>query len=152
MERITTNQEIMAWKGNIPVENLYTVGIAGEIFFRGLMNRKILGTKCKNCNLTYLPGSMFCPKCMEELKEWVEIQNKGVLYSFTIVEVDFEGEKLSQPKIIGFVKFDEAEGGLIHYIEGIEKEKLKIGLTLTAKFREKREGSILDIEYFKPVT
>jgi len=51
------------------------------------------------------------------------------------------------------IKIDGADGGLVHKLGEINPEKVKIGMKVEAVFKskEKREGSINDIRYFKPL-
>ena len=131
----------------------YTYGIAGERFFREIMdNGKLFGTRCRKCNLTYLPPRIYCERCFEELEEWCEIANKGEIYTYTVGWVDLDGSRLQEPVVLAFVKFGDAYGGLVHRVGEINIEEIKIGLPVEVVFKDKAErtGSILDIKYFKP--
>ena len=139
-----------AWHGNLPVTSRYTYGIAGEKFFRILKDDgSIMGTICPDCSLTYVPARVFCERCLSELTEWVDVGLVGELHTFTVMFVDYEGNPLDEPELVGFVKF--GDGGIIHKLE-VEPDQLEIGMKMKAvlKPQSKRTGSILDIEYFKP--
>ena len=130
----------------------YTYGIAGERFFREIKdNAKITGTKCQKCNLIYVPPRIYCERCFEGLEEWCEIENKGEIYTYTISWVDLDGSRLEEPVILALVKFDGVYGGIVHKVEEVSADDVKIGMKVSAVFKEKREGSILDIKYFKPI-
>ena len=47
-------------------------------------------------------------------------------------------------------QLDGADAGLVHFINEIKPEDVKIGMRVEALFKEDRIGSILDIKYFKP--
>ncbi len=53
---------------------------------------------------------------------------------------------------MAFVKLDGSDGGLVHRLGEVSPDEVEIGMTVEAVFKAKgkREGSILDIEYFKP--
>ncbi len=130
----------------------YTYGIAGERFFREIKdNAKITGAKCQKCNLIYVPPRIYCERCFEGLEEWCEIENKGEIHTYTIGWVDLDGSRLEEPVILALVKFDGVYGGIVHKVEEISADNVKIGMKVSAVFKEKREGSILDIKYFKPI-
>ncbi len=153
LEKLTQVGQTKPWFGEIPVYAQYTFGIAGERFFREIKdNGRIMGAKCDKCNLVYLPPRIYCERCFSELTEWVEIPNKGVVHTFSVSYVDLDGNRLSQPVIIALVKFDGIHGGLVHRLGEIEPEKVKIGMSVEIVFKPKgeRNGSILDIKYFKP--
>jgi uncharacterized OB-fold protein len=142
-----------AWFGNLPVTSRYTFGLAGERFFRALKDEGvIMGSKCPKCARTYVPATIFCERCLSELEEWVDLGTVGTLHTFTVLHVDYDGSHKEEPEIIGFISF--GDGGIIHRIEEIDPDDLAFGMQMEAVLKEKskREGSILDIKYFRPVT
>lgn len=145
--------EIRNWPGTIPVHNLYTAGVAGEKFLRTIQKEgRLLATVCKGCGEEFLPPKIFCPFCLAELKEWKEVSPRGKVETFTISYRDIEGTPLEKPEIFAFIRLGK-RGGLIHKISDIPPDKVKIGLKVEAVFKPlaERKGSILDIEYFRPV-
>ncbi len=140
-------------RGNIPIENLYTYGKGLETFFRGFIDGKILTSFCENCNLSYVPCTYFCERCFKELNVVKETKETGYLYSYTIVNINLDNKPLDKPIVAAFIKFPSTHGGLIHYLRNVSYNDLNIGMIVEPhwKGKESRTGSILDIEYFKPV-
>jgi uncharacterized OB-fold protein len=142
-----------AWLGDLPVVNRYTFGLAGENFFRTIKDEgRILGTYCPDCDHTYVPATIFCERCLGKLDTWVDVGTQGEVVTFTFLNVSLDGAPLEYPELIAFVRF--ADGGLIHHLGEVELEQVEIGMIVEAVFKPKadRVGSILDIEYFKPVS
>jgi len=142
----------ITWQGELPVTNRYTLGLAGEKFFRTLKDEgHILGTHCPHCDVTYVPATIFCERCLANLDEWVDVGTSGEVDTFTLLHVNLDGSPRQQPEIIAFVRF--ADGGLLHRLGEIDLDQLEIGLLVQAVFKpsSERVGSILDIDYFKPV-
>lgn len=140
-----------AWRGSMPVSSRYTHGIAGERFFRALKDEgKILGARCERCDVTYVPARQFCERCMDKLDDWFDAGMEGEVYAFTRLGVGPDDSTLSQPDLIAFVRI--ADGGIVHRLGEIEPEDVRIGMQVEAVLRapEEREGSILDIQHFKP--
>jgi len=140
-----------AWHGSLPVPSRYTYGLAGERFFRALKDDgAIMGSHCPNCDHTYVPATVFCERCLDELTDWNDMGLEGELHTFTLMFVGYDGEPLERPEVVGFVSF--GDGGLVHRIDA-DPDELFIGMPMQAvlKAKAKREGSILDIEGFKPV-
>ena len=141
-----------AWLGDLPVTSRYTYGIAGERFFRSIKDEgMILGSTCEACDLTYVPGRIFCERCMASLEQWIDVGTQGEVYTFTILFVDQDGLPLDEPEIIAFVRI--ADGGLIHRLGEVAPEEVDFGMPVEAVFKPKkdREGSILDITHFRPL-
>jgi len=141
-----------AWVDNLPVENRYTYGLAGEKFFRAIKdNGQILGTHCPNCDQTYVPATVFCERCLAQLDEWVDVGTTGEVVTYTFLHVNLDGSPRQDPEIIAFVRF--ADGGLVHRLGEVDPEKAEFGMMVQAVFKPaaERVGSILDIDHFKPV-
>ena len=141
-----------AWHGNLPVTSRYTYGLAGERFFLAIKEEgKIFGTYCPKCERTYVPATLFCERCLSELDEWVDVGTTGEVHTFTLLYENYDGSPRIEPELIAFVSF--GDGGIIHRLGNIAPEDVKIGMQVEAVFKdqEDREGSILDIVYFKPV-
>ncbi len=153
LEKVTQVSQTKSLRGQIPVYGLYTFGIAGERFFREIKdNARIMGSVCKKCELTYVPGRLYCERCLSQLEDWVDVGKHGEVHTYTIASVDLDGSKVDEPVILAMVRIDGACGGLVHRLEGITPDEVRIGLRVEAVFRNKAErtGSILDIKFFKP--
>jgi len=147
-------RDALAWEGEIPITSRYTVGIAGEQFFREIMEKsRFLGILCPECDITYVPPRLYCERCFAHLEEWVEVPHTGRVHTFTIVHVDLDGSPLPEPRVLAFVRLDGTDGGLVHYLGEVEPGEVCIGMCVEAVFKEKaeRKGGVLDIAYFRPV-
>ena len=128
-----------------------TVGNTGHAFLVELRdNKTIMGIKCPSCKKVYVPPRLHCPACFVKMSEWVKLSGKGTLETFTIVRYPEPYMPKEPPFAYGVIKLDGADTGLVHLLGGVELNKIKVGMKLEPVFKEKREGSILDIEHFKP--
>jgi hypothetical protein len=150
LEKITNPFSARHWLGDMEADYIYTLGVAGERFFKELKKGKIMGAKCRRCGVVYVPPRMYCERCFEKLEEWVELGKKGVVYTFTIATVDVDGKELEKPVIYALIKFNGVHGGIIHKIG--ETDTVFIGMKVEAvlKSPRQRKASINDIAYFKP--
>lgn len=152
-ERMERGGEVKIWYGNLPVESLYTAGIAGERFFRTLKDQgKFLGTRCSQCGIIYVPGRIFCERCFGKLNEWVQVASSGTLESWTELYVDIDGRKLDPPILVGLIKLDGTSTFVVHRLKNVKGEELKFGLRVKAVLlpKSKRTGAITDIAHFEP--
>jgi hypothetical protein len=152
--RIEHPRDAIAWEGDIPITSRYTVGIAGERFFREILeNAKLLGTRCTACDIVYVPPRMYCEQCFAHLEEWVDVPNTGQVHTFTVVHIDLDGNPLPEPRIVAFVRLDGTDGGLVHFLDEVAPDEVCIGMCVEAVFKDEaeRKGGINDIAYFKPV-
>ncbi|MCI0530724.1 MAG: Zn-ribbon domain-containing OB-fold protein [candidate division Zixibacteria bacterium] len=144
-----------AWKGDIPLTNRYTAGVAGDKFFKIMKEEgRLTGTVCQKCSLTYVPARFFCERCFSDLnRSWVDVNDSGKIVSFTVVHMDLDGKQLSQPQIVAMVELADSGARMVHLLGEAQKEKLAIGQKVNAVWKpvEQREGKITDISYFKPL-
>lgn len=143
---------LLSIEGKIQISYEWSLGKAGERFFTELMDhKKVMGTKCRQCGRVLVPPRIFCEECFVEDMEWMEVSPKGSLVTFGDSYFSTEGKKLDEPWMLGIVKLDGCDGGLIHFIGETRPEEVHIGMPMEIVFKEKREGNILDIKYFRPV-
>jgi len=142
----------MTIKGEIQINYNWSVGKAGERFFTELKDsKKIIGARCRKCSRVLVPPRIFCEECFVDDMEWVEVEPRGTLVTFGDCYFSTDGKRLKEPWILGIVKLNGSDGGLIHFIGEAKAEDLKIGMPMEAIFKEERDGNILDIKYFRPV-
>lgn len=154
LEKIDKNIEARVWCGEIPIQGRYTCGLAGEKFFREIMdNARFVGTHCPECDYTYVPPTIYCERCFAKLDEWVEVGPEGTVQSFTVLLIAPDGSLLEEPEILGLIQLDGADSVLVHRLGKVGLDELAIGMRVKAVFKPKkeREGSILDIVHFVPV-
>jgi len=139
------------WRGNIPVTSLYTAGVGGTIFLRALKDRgELLASPCPACKVSYFPAQPFCPRCFAELTQTKAVSPEGEVVSFTRVHLNREGAPLEMPVTIAAVRLDGTDTVFVHYWLGKPPPRIGARLRVRVKPKNKRVGSILDIEGFVP--
>jgi uncharacterized OB-fold protein len=154
LDKVDKLGKAIAWQGDIPITSRYTAGIAGEKFLRTIKDdARIVGTHCSQCDLTYVPAAMFCERCFAELDEWVEVASQGTVFTYTVLHRDLDDQPLEAPVVLAYVKLENSDGGLVHYLGEVDPAAVFIGMPVEAVFKEpgERVGSILDLRYFRPV-
>ncbi len=154
LDKVDKNTKARSWQGGIPIQSRYTCGLAGERFFREIMNNaRLVGTHCRECDFTYVPPTIYCERCFSRLDEWIEVGPQGTVQSFTVLLVALDGSPLAEPEIMALIQLDGADSVLVHRLGGVALDELAIGMRVKAVFKpkRKRQGSILDILHFAPV-
>ena len=153
MLRSTNTQALSVWPGEIPIQNRYTLGTAGEIFFRALKEHgKLIATRCAACEQVYVPARSFCERCFGKLTEEVEVGPKGKVVSYTLCYFDRDRQPVNPPLPLALVQLDRATTVMLHHLLGApEGREITIGTEVEAVIKpaEDRNGSILDIEGFR---
>ncbi len=153
IERIENTPDATNWPGKIPLNYIYTAGRAQEVFFSRIRDAgRFTGARCTKCGTVYLPARIFCERCFERIEgNWVNLPNRGLVETFTVCHETYD-EQPKDPTIVAFIGMEGSDGGLMHWLSGVEPEDVYIGMPVKAVFKPKgkRKGGILDIEHFVP--
>jgi len=137
----------------------YAAGAAASRFLVALRDeKKIYGTRCPSCKRLLVPARSFCPRCFVDTTDWIEVGPLGTLVAFALDRSQQclagagkgESDRGVRP-CLGLIRFDGADTSLIHHIGEFDVDTLRVGLSVAPVFIKERNGSILDIAYFKPV-
>lgn len=145
-------------EGYVSLPYRWAMGETTTRFFDEFKNKKIMGTKCDKCNRVLIPARSFCSHCFNRIDEWVEVGQEGVLRTWVAINFSYEGQPKEPPYIIAIIDLDGADVGLPHFVGDVPLDdfeetagKVRIGGRVRAVWKEKREGNILDIDYFHPI-
>jgi hypothetical protein len=145
-------EEAKRVRGEVPIEHRYTVGLAGERFFREMRDRgRLLASRCPSCRQAFLPPRIYCERCFEETGEWIPVEGPGYVKGFTVLHLSLEEERLEEPAVVALVGWEGVRGGLIHRLGEVRAEEVRIGIPVEPVWAEERTGSLKDIMYFRPV-
>jgi len=139
--------------GKMALPNQYFAGRVGSRFIISLRDsRKILGVKCPKCKTVYVPPMEYCQKDLTKIDEnWVDLGDTGVLVNYTVVNYRDAHLPRKIPYILGMIQMDGAEATLVHLVEGVDPQNVKIGMRVKVVFAGKTTNTILDIDHFEPV-
>ncbi len=114
-----------------------------QSYLEFLQSKKLMGSKCKNCGILYVPVRKLCTKCNTSSMEWVEMSGKGELAAFTSITVGTpyfieKGYDRKNPYCFSIVKLEE--GPMVSaQLVGVDESKpdtIKIGTPLKVIFLE----------------
>lgn len=138
----------------------WDAGPAMTRYLNGFQNGQILATHCPQCRRTLIPPRAFCELCFRPLDQWTQLQDTGRINTYSISYVNWDASRRRTPEIPAVIEIDGASPGMaiLHKIseagDTLEQiqTRLRIGTPVQAiwKPQETRQGSITDIEYFRP--
>ncbi|MFX0019324.1 MAG: Zn-ribbon domain-containing OB-fold protein [Promethearchaeota archaeon] len=108
-----------------------------------IQNKKLMGSKCKDCGMLYTPVRKLCTKCNSLNMEWVEMSGKGELAAFTCITVGTpyfieKGYDRNKPYCFSVIKLEE--GPMVSaQLVGVNESKpetINIGMPVKVKFLE----------------
>jgi acetyl-CoA C-acetyltransferase len=133
----------------------WDTGIAIGHFLEGLKQGDVEGRKCSNCGRVLLPPRVFCELCFRETKAEYEGPGEmpvGIVNTFSICHIRWDMQPLDPPEIPAVIQFPGTSGGFLHKLGEVEPDDVYIGMSVIAVWKpeDKRTGSILDIDHFRP--
>jgi uncharacterized OB-fold protein len=120
-------------------------------FYSALHDKRLMGTRCKECGDLYLPPRQICLKCRSTDVEWVPMKGEGKLITFTTIAVGTSsmvaaGYDRYRHYCCGIVELDEGPRVCAHIL-GVDAQNpssIEVGTPMTIEFPEaKGESSIL---------
>ncbi|MBM3287038.1 MAG: Zn-ribbon domain-containing OB-fold protein [Candidatus Eisenbacteria bacterium] len=150
-EQIKKTTSLGFFEGQVPLNYKYTMGVAGERFFQTLRDKgDFIASKCPECGTMAIYPLIYCEECFAEIKDYVSVGLTGELYSWTECSSDFKGARHEKPHLLGMVRFQGVQGGIIHRLD-VPLSEIAIGMKVIAVLRpsSQRKGSLDDIQCFK---
>ena len=133
----------------------WDAGAAIGRYLRELKEGRLIGVRCNQCHRTVIPPRNVCEWCFRPMDDWVYLPDTGTVNTFSICHVTWDMQYPEEPELPAVIDIDGTKPavGIMHLLGEVEPEQIQIGMRVQAVWRppEEREGSILDIKYFKPV-
>ncbi len=149
LDALQTGEFLYAFR---PYDIMYrhSYGVVSR-FFAGLLQKKILGTRCPKCGDVFCPPRAHCwrNECALQETEWIELPPEGVLHSYTILGFAAEAFLRDLPFILAYVRIDGANTLIAGRLREIKPEEVECDTKVNIKFVAKPKGSPLDF-YFVP--
>ena len=130
----------------------WDAGVAVGRFLEGLRAGRIMGRTCSGCERVLVPPRMFCERCFRATDRWVEVETTGTVQTYSVCHVAWDMQALDPPQLPAVIAIDGSHGGLLHLLGEVEPGEVAVGMAVEAVWKNvgEREGSILDIAYFRP--
>jgi uncharacterized OB-fold protein len=132
----------------------WDTGVAVSEYLRGLKRGVIVARECRRCRRVLVPPRMFCEQCFRPTDRWVEVEDTGIVNTFSICHIRWDMEPLEEPELPAVIEIDGASPGIgfMHKLGEVAPDDVAIGMGVEAVWapQDERRGSILDIRYFRP--
>jgi uncharacterized OB-fold protein len=116
---------------------------------------KLLGTRCEGCSEHFYPRRVVCAKCLSMETTDVELGSRGILYSFTFVQMPFFGASPDTAQAgYGVGQVDLPEGPRVQFPLAGAQEDFRVGQTVQLELytlRQEAEHDVVIVR-FRPVS
>lgn len=147
-----TEGPVLSIRSPVRLEYRYTAGRAQSRFLRGIERGEIRGQRCPSCKKVYVPPRGACAACGVATDEEVAVADRGTVTTFCVVNVPFYGQKIKIPYVSATILLDGADIGLMHLIQEVDAEKVRMGMRVEAVWapESERAPTLESIRYFRP--
>ena len=134
----------------------WDAGVAIGRYLAELKEGRLIGVRCRKCRRIVIPPRNVCEWCFRPMDDWVALPDSGTVNTFSLCYVTWDMRYLTVPEIPAVIDIDGTRPsvGFMHMLGEVEPDDVKIGMKVQAVWKspEEREGSILDIRYFRPIS
>lgn len=119
-------------------------------FWQGCREGKLQVLACRHCGARRWPPRPMCPSCHALESDWVAVQGRGRLYSWTVVgRAMLPGFEDDVPYPVVVVELEDAPGvRFLGNVVDARPEDLRIDMPMQAVFREVSPG--ITLPYWRP--
>jgi uncharacterized protein len=113
-------------------------------------DHRLVAARCTNCGAFRSPPTPYCPHCLNQDIDWVELSGDAVLYTFTIIR-HAPSPELSEsvPFTVGVVKLPDADDiKLVTNVVNCRPEDVRIGMELRVVWDDVEPGK--SVPRFEP--
>ena len=139
-------------KTPIAIHYDYSVGAGQSTFLRAIREGRILGARCPDTGKVYVPPRLSSVETASPMTELVELPDRGVVYTYCIVNIRFYDQVLEIPYAYAYIVLDGADSAIMHLIQECPVEEIRPGMRVEAVWKDPSEWteSMENIRYFKP--
>lgn len=121
-----------------------------EPFWSACQRRELVIPECRNCAHRFFYPRLLCPRCGEDMFDWITCSGLGTVWSTTTVRMSFWGDAFADdvPYNVSWVELDEGIKMVTNVI-GVDVAEVRIGMKVRVEFEDREE---FKIPVFRPVT
>jgi uncharacterized OB-fold protein len=123
-------------------------------YLKELRQGRLIARRCDGCQRIMIPPRMFCERCFRPTDDWVYLNDRGRILTFSLCYVTWDVRRLKQPQIPAVIEIDGASAGMaiLHLVKKSPPKQVRVGMPVRAVWRtpSQRRGSITDIAYWEP--
>jgi uncharacterized protein len=129
----------------------HTVSPGESSYLLALAEGRLIGQRCPVCGKVYVPPRGACPVDGVPTRDEVELPDTGIVTTFCVVNVPFQGQKYPSPYVAASVLIDGADIAFQHLVLGCPPEDVRMGMRVRAVWKPREEWDVgHNIDHFEP--
>jgi uncharacterized protein len=134
------------------IEIQHTASLPETKFLRALEEGTLLAARTGENGKVYFPPKEADPATGLELDQFIELQDKGTVTTFAIINIPFPGQRIKPPYVAAYVLLDGADIPFLHLVTEIDPADVRMGMRVEAVWKPREEWGlgIDNIDHFRP--
>ncbi|ROS04961.1 putative OB-fold protein [Sinobacterium caligoides] len=145
----STESEVLSQAFELGFTYTRSTGPVVGRFLTELRDRKVVGNKASD-GTVYVPPMEFDPRTAEEITEFVEVAETGVVKTWSWIAEPQSKHLLQQPFAFALVQLDGSDVPMLHMVDAGSIDKMKTGMKVKVRWAETTRGHVTDINCFEP--
>ena len=135
-------------------DQLYTIRHGwNSKFFIGLLDGKIMGTRCPTCGDSWVPARSHCWNldCKLQKTEWTEMPLTATVHTWTVAGWSGRSSLKRLPIVLVYAIIGDSKVAMANELHGVQPWDVEFGIPLKIVFKPKdqRTGTVTDF-HFQP--
>ena len=137
---------------NLYLPYRYIAGDYRARFMLGMKRKKFVGSKCSRTGKVFVTPMVNAPESFAPATEFVELEGRGIVTTFCIVNIPVIGRDLQLPYVAASVAIDGADISIFGAVQECDPNNVHMGMRVEAVWKPdgERTGSFDDVLYFRP--
>jgi len=129
----------------------HTVSPGESSYLLALAEGRLIGQRCPVCRKVYLPPRGACPVDGVPTRDEVQLPDTGIVTTFCVVNVPFQGQQFPSPYVAASILIDGADIPFQHLILGCQPEEVRMGMRVRAVWKPREQWDVgHNIDHFEP--
>ncbi|MBU3061117.1 OB-fold domain-containing protein [Nocardia sp. NEAU-G5] len=130
----------------------HTASPQETVFLKAIAEGRLLGARAADGKV-YFPPRGADPRTGDPTDDYVELADTGVVTTFCIVNVPFQGQRIKPPYVAAYVLLDGTDIPFLHLVLGCEASEVRMGMRVKAAWKPREEWTyegLDNISHFEP--
>jgi len=134
------------------IEIQHTASLPETAFLKALEEGKLLAARTGEHGKVYFPPKEADPATGLELDQFIELEDKGTVTTYAIINIPFPGQRIKPPYVAAYVLLDGADIPFLHLVTEIDPADVRMGMRVQAVWKPREEWGlgIDNIDHFRP--
>ena len=130
----------------------HTASPPETVYLRGIAEGRLVGARATDGKV-YFPPRGADPRTGEPTEDYVDLADTGIVTTFCIVNVPFQGQRIQPPYVAAYILLDGTDIPFLHLVLGCEASEVRMGMRVKASWLPREEWShngLENISHFEP--